>query len=46
MLINHGFTLELLQSISSSAADLAETLCIDEYVAKIIIDAAKKNDYS
>jgi hypothetical protein len=42
LLINHGFTLELLQNISSSAADLAETLCIDKYVAKIIIDAAKK----
>ena len=41
LLINHGFTLELLQNISSTAG-LAETLCIDKYVAKIIIDAAKK----
>ena len=41
LLINHGFTLELLQN-TSSIANLAETLCIDEYVAKIIIDAAKK----
>jgi hypothetical protein len=46
LLINHGFTLELLQSITSSTADLAKTLCIDEYVAKIIIEAAKKKDYS
>jgi hypothetical protein len=45
LLNNHGFTLELLQSISSTA-DLAKSLCIDEYVAKIIIEAAKKKDCS
>ena len=38
LLISHGFTLKLLLSITST--DLAEILGIDEYVARMIIDAA------
>jgi hypothetical protein len=38
LLISHDFTLKLLLSVSST--DLAEILGIDEYVARMIIDAA------
>lgn len=38
MLVSHGFKLESL--LSMRPGDLAETLGIDEYVAKIITDSA------
>ena len=38
LLIAHGFTLKLLQSTSLN--DLAQTLGIDKYLAKIIIHSA------
>jgi hypothetical protein len=40
LIINHGFTLDLLQSIQPS--DLAEALGIDKDVAKLICDAARR----
>src|ERR1700693_6274493 len=40
LIINHGFTLDLLQSIQPS--DLAEDLGIDKDVAKLICDAARR----
>jgi hypothetical protein len=40
LLIVHGFTIELLLSIS--ATKLANTLGIDEYVAKIICQSANR----
>jgi hypothetical protein len=40
LLINHGFTLDLLLNTESIA--LAEALGIDKYVAKIISDATKR----
>ncbi|PWU82355.1 MAG: hypothetical protein DLM72_02190, partial [Candidatus Nitrosopolaris wilkensis] len=39
LIINHGFTSDLLQSIHPS--DLAEDLDIDKDVAKLICDAAR-----
>jgi hypothetical protein len=41
-LISHGFTLELLQSMS--AHNLAKNLGIDEYVARMIAQAAVNYD--
>src|SRR2546425_8008910 len=40
LIINHGFTLDLLQSTQPS--DLAEALGIDKDVAKLICDAARR----
>jgi hypothetical protein len=40
LIINHGFTLDLLQCIQPS--DLAEDLGIDKDVAKLICDAARR----
>jgi hypothetical protein len=40
LIINHGFTLDLLQSTLPS--DLAEALGIDKDVAKLICDAARR----
>lgn len=40
LIINHGFTSDLLQSIQPS--DLAEGLGIDKDVAKLICDAARR----
>jgi hypothetical protein len=40
LLIVHGFTIELLLSIS--ATELSNTLGIDEYVAKIICQSANR----
>ena len=40
LLINHGYTLDLL--LGSKPTDLAETLGIDNDVAKMIIDATKR----
>ena len=40
LIINHGFTLDLLQSIQPT--DLAEALGIDKDVAKLICDAARR----
>ena len=40
LIINHGFTLDLLQSIQPS--DLAEDLGIDKDVAKLICNSARR----
>jgi hypothetical protein len=40
LIINHGFTLNLLQS--TKPIDLAEALGIDKDVAKLICDAARR----
>lgn len=40
LLISNGFTLRLL--LKTSAPELAKILGIDEYIAKLVRDAAKK----
>lgn len=40
LIINHGYTLDLL--LTSNPSDLAETLGIDNDVAKMIIDATRR----
>lgn len=40
LIINHGFTMDFLQSIQPS--DSAEDLGIDKDVAKLICDAARR----
>lgn len=39
LLLTYGFTLKLLQNISSN--DLAEMLGIDKYIASIIVNSAR-----
>jgi hypothetical protein len=41
LIINHGFTLDLL--LGSHPMDLAQTLGIDNDVAKMIIDATRRH---
>ena len=43
LLIIHGFTIELLLTIS--ATELANALGIDEYVAKIICQSANRDSF-
>jgi hypothetical protein len=40
LLINNGFTIRLL--LKTSTSELAKILGIDEYIAKLVLDAAKK----
>lgn len=44
LIINHGYTLDLL--LASNPSDLAETLGIDNDVAKMIIDATRRSQRS